>query len=53
MPEIRNPLEDPRSAPPPTDSARTVWFKTLGLLIGIAAFGVLVFWISRTVRLNF
>ena len=53
MPEIRNPLEDRPSGAPQTDSARTVWLKMLGLLAGIAAFGVLVFWISRTVRLNF
>lgn len=52
MPEISNPLKDPPSDPSATDSAGAVWLKMLGLLVGIAAFGLLIFWISRTVRLN-
>jgi hypothetical protein len=52
MPEIRNPLKEPPAEPAAGDDARTVWLKMLGLLVAIAAFGLLIYGIVRTVRLN-
>jgi len=52
MSEIKNspPLPDKSPKPPAMDSAIAVWLKLIGLLVALSAFGLVVYWLTRTIE---